>query len=179
MSFTRLLLLPVSLATVLLAASPALKTYTSPTYHVSVTYPASWIDKGVAKLDLLDPDYKGPYNAFGFGPKMDGEMLVSVVPSAAMTREAFLGAYQKLLDQMPIKVTAQNVSDVEFNGLKGFQFDYGAGTELGRTHVAVFFANGKRYAILAMGFDERKGEYDSYAPMIDQVFRSFKLAAPQ
>ncbi|HET9030202.1 MAG TPA: hypothetical protein VFN49_08495 [Candidatus Aquilonibacter sp.] len=175
MSVFRSLSLVAMLGVMLLGASPAMKTYVSPKYHVSVTYPSSWIDKGVAKVDLLNPDYTGAYNSFAFGPKMDGEILVAVVPSAPMTRDAFLAAYQSILDEMGMNLKAENVSDVEVNGLKGFQFDYGAGTQIGRVHLAVFFANGKRYVIEAMGFDERKGEYASYATVIDDVFASFKL----
>ena len=62
------------------------KTYTSASYGVQVSYPADWIDKGTPATDILNPDYAGPYNAFGFGPAMDGEVLVAVNPSLPMTR---------------------------------------------------------------------------------------------
>ena len=87
----------------------------------------------------------GPQNTFGFGPQMDATMKVS------------------------------SAREITIDGLTGCDVTYGVGSDLGRTRVAVFYHGGKRYTIMAAGFDNGPGEYDTYAQAIDAVVKSFRL----
>lgn len=164
------------LAAVLPAATPT-KTVHSPVVKASLTCPADWIDKGTAATDLLNPDFKGAYNASGWGPAMDGEVLIAVNPSKPMTAEELMKAMRASfagidpsLASMPI-----TLKPVTIGGLAGFDLDYGKGGPFGESRVVVLFAKGNRYTLSAMGFDERPGEFAQYAPAVDTVFRSFRL----
>lgn len=156
-------------------AAYAAATKTTEKFGARVSYPAEWIDKGIAKWDLLNPDYSGAENTFGVGPAMDGEVMVSVIASKPMTLKEFTSALSGVMTAMDPSLKVNSAKEISVNGLKGYDVVYGQGSDFGRTRAVVFFDGGKRYTISATAFDTKAGMYDGYAPAIESVVQSFRV----
>lgn len=152
-----------------------MKTVTKDQYGVQISYPADWQDKGTSAWDLLNPDYSGATNTFGFGPKMDGEFFVSVIPSKPMDFKTFVSKLSSLMVSMDPSLKVSRSNEITVHGIKGYDVVYGKGSTYGRTRVVVFYKNGKRYTLSAVMFDTKPGMYPTYAPSIESVIESFRI----
>lgn len=168
-------LLCLSLLIPAVADAANTKTYTSEQYKVQISYPDDWIDKGTLATDLLNPRYSGEKNSFSFGPKQEGQIIVSVNPSKPLGLRQFRKSLQTVLTSMDPNIKIDSAKEISVNGLKGFSVVYGKGSDYGRNQVFVFYHGGMRYTIMAAVFDLKPGIYDEYASTIDSVVQSFRI----
>ena len=173
LAFAMALLLPLAAA----QAAEATKTVHSALVKASFTCPAGWIDKGTSATDFFDLDFKGAYNASGWGPAMDGEVVMAVNPAGPMTAEQIRKAFQACMATVDPSSAgmAITIQPITVNGVPGFDLSYGKGTAWGESRVILLFARGHRYTLSALAFDTRPGEFAQYAPVLDAVFKSFRL----